>query len=270
MSRIYRRNKSPYFWWTTRHNGIRYRKSTKQKQRRNAQIVQTEWDLNVVLGKLDFLGIETTKKTKISEYFPKYILFMSSRKSRNATIIARGVLKSLKRYLIEQKIELLNEITVVSLDGYIEHLNCNPKTKKNHLGVIKRMLDQTIKEELIEKNVALGATLPKITNDRIRHRLLEPIDLKIIFEGAGSWHLYYSFLYHTGLRAGDVAMLTYGNINRDKKAIVSLVRKSRRVHEFPIAQVLLDSIPTDKNADDPIFPTLCSPSEQVGAISLLK
>lgn len=264
MSRIYKRNKSPYFWWTTRHNGVRYRKSTKQKQRRNAQIVQTEWDLNVVLGKLDFLGIDTTKKVKISEYFPKYIQFMTSRKSRNATIIARGVLKSLKRYLKEQKIEFLNEITVVSLDGYIEHLSCNPKTKKNHLGVIKRMLDQAIREDLLEKNPAILATLPEIKKDgKVRHRLLEPADLKIIFEGAGGWYLYYMFLYHTGLRAGDVALLTYGNIDRKKKAIVSFVRKSRKIYEFPIADVLLDSIPIDKNSSEHIFPTLYTDNEQL-------
>ena len=95
------------------------------------------------------------------------------------------------------------------------------------------------------------------------YRLLEPIDLKTIFEGAGSWNLYYMFLYHTGLRAGDVAMLTYGNIDRKKKAIVSLIRKSRRVHQFPIAQILLNSMPLDKNTDEPLFPTLYTTKEQL-------
>ncbi len=48
----------------------------------------------------------------------------------------------------------------------------------------------------------------------VQHRLLEPIDLEIIFQNAGKWNNYYQFLHHTGLRAGDVALLTIGNINR--------------------------------------------------------
>ena len=66
------------------------------------------------------------------------------------------------------------------------------------------------------------------------------IDLKTIFDGAGSWYMFYAFLYHTGLRAGDVASLRYGNIDFKKKSIVKYVRKSRRIHENPIADVLGD------------------------------
>ena len=60
---------------------------------------------------------------------------------------------------------------------------------------------------------------------------------------ADKWKLYYSFLYYTGLRAGDVSRLKYSNIDRDKKAIISLVRKSRRVHQLPLADELLKLIP---------------------------
>ena len=58
----------------------------------------------------------------------------------------------------------------------------------------------------------------------------------------GAWNLFYSFLYHTGLRAKDVASLKYGNIDFKKKSIVRLVRKSKKVHEFPIADVLNNMI----------------------------
>ena len=44
------------------------------------------------------------------------------------------------------------------------------------------------------------------------HFPLQPIDLETIFDGAGSWYMFYAFLNHTGLRSGDVASLKYGNI----------------------------------------------------------
>ena len=56
--------------------------------------------------------------------------------------------------------------------------------------------------------------------------MLESSDLSIIFAGANSYRLYYELLYYTGLRAGDVARLTYDNIDRKRCAIVSLVQKS--------------------------------------------
>ena len=70
--------------------------------------------------------------------------------------------------------------------------------------------------------------------------------------------MFYSFLYHTGLRANDVASLKYGNIDFKKKSIVRLVRKSRKVHEFPIANVLINMIDRKADEDTPLFPTLIS------------
>jgi len=85
---------------------------------------------------------------------------------------------------------------------------------------------------------------------------LKSIDLEIIFKGAGLYKLYYLFLYHTGLRTNDVACLKYGHIDFDKKSIARFIRKSRRIHEFPLADVLINALDRDRDADDPIFPTL--------------
>ncbi|HIA84966.1 MAG TPA: hypothetical protein EYO04_02985, partial [Candidatus Marinimicrobia bacterium] len=120
------------------------------------------------------------------------------------------------------------------------------------------------KEELVKSNPAKLASLPQRKNEiKVReNRLLEPIDLKIIFEGAGSWSLYYAFLYHTGLRAGDVALLTYGNFDFRKRAITSFIRKSRRTHEFPIADVLINQLDRKKGKDIPLFPEVYAETER--------
>ena len=56
-------------------------------------------------------------------------------------------------------------------------------------------------------------------------------------------------------------MLTYGNIDKKRKVIVSLIRKSRRVHEVPISNVLLNQI-DNQNEDNPLFPILYTQSER--------
>lgn len=129
------------------------------------------------------------------------------------------------------------------------------------MGIISLMLDQAVKEELITVNNAKKVTLPKIYKQE-RHRLLEPIDLEIIFKGAGAYHLYYSFLYHTGLRAGDVAMLTYGNIDLQKGAIVSFIRKSRRIQELPLSKSLISQVGNKREGVSPLFPDIYSSTER--------
>jgi len=171
------------------------------------------------------------------------------------------VLTKFKRFLESSRIGRLEEITVKVMDGYIDWLDNAPKTKKNYLGVVSIMLKQAIKEGVITINPAENATLPQIIHNNL-HRPLEQIDLEIIFQFSGQWFNYYQFLYHTGLRATDVSLLTHRNIDRKKKAIVSFVRKSRRIHEFPIADYLLDLIPANDNLDTHLFPKMYADTDK--------
>ena len=58
------------------------------------------------------------------------------------------------------------------------------------------------------------------------------------------------------------AVLKHGNIDFKKKAIVSFIKKSRRIHEFPLPTVLLELIPKGKNSSDPLFPELYNESRK--------
>lgn len=261
MSDLYKRQDSTYWWWTAYYEGRRLRKSTKMTKKHLAKKVQEQWDLNLAMGNFDFLALSMHSSVDVKGYIRDYLEFLSSRKSENIVLTARGMLQKFGEYLDAQGVKRLDEITVKIINKYIDWLECAPKTKKNHIGVISLMLDQAINEGVLTMNPAKRATLPKIEKE-VRHRPLEPIDLEIIGRGAGSWSLYYAFLHHTGLRAGDVAMLTYGKIDRKKQVLVSFVRKSRRIHEFPLAKALLEQIPEGRSKDEPLFPSLYAESER--------
>jgi|TARA_B100001964_G_C14184072_1_gene577703 integrase len=261
MSSLYKRKNSPYFWWATIFKGRSFAKSTKTRNKSNAKKIQEKWDFNLMMGNLEFLELSSHPSANLNDYIMEYLKFIEKRKSDNAITIAKGVLRRFLEYAESAGVSGINEITVKIINGYLDSLNRSPKTKKNHLQEISLLLEQAIKEDVIAVNLAKKATLPRMVKS-IRHRLLEPVDLSIIFQGAGSWHLYYSFLYHTGLRAGDVALLKYGNIDFQKKAITSFVRKSRRIHEFPLAQTLIDSLDADSSNGNPIFPSLYAETER--------
>ena len=269
MSTLYKRARSPYYWWTAYYRGRKLYKSTGLTQKHLAKKVQNQWDLNIALGDFNFLGRMGYSSMNAAEYIRQYLHFIEERKSSNTLLITKGVLSKFQVFLEKLKIKLLEEISVTVLDEYINWLKCAPKTKKNHIGIISLMLEQAIKEDVIQTNNAKRVTLPRILKKQ-RHRLLEPIDLEIIFRNAGGWHLYYSLLNLTGLRAGDVAMLCYNNIDYKKRAIVSFIRKSRRIHELPLAESLIRQLSSHKIDSTPLFPNIHSESERKLNDNLLK
>ena len=261
MSSLYKRKNSPYYWWTTRYKGRKFSLSTKMTRKDHARKIMDRWNLMLMQDDISFLGLNTHSPADVESYTDKYLNFIEKRKSLNTYEIANGVLTKFKGFLESIGIRRLEEITVKVMDDYIDWLDNSPKTKKNCLGIVSLMLKQAIKEGVITTNPAENATLPQIIHNNL-HRPLEPIDLEIIFQFSGQWFDYYQFLYHTGLRAGDVALLAHKNIDRKKKAIVSFVRKSRRIHEFPIADHLLDLIPISDNLDAHLFPKMYADTDK--------
>ena len=263
MSTLYKRKRTPYWWWNTDYNGRRFAKSTKMTNKTLAKKVQQKWDLDIILGDLSFLGLSSNSNQNINSYVVEYLKFLSNRNENNKTISTiKGMLDRFSDYMENHKIKMLNQISVKNIDGYLDSLDVAPKTKKNNLQATSSMMKQAVKEDILKSNPCDLATLPKMVKDEKVHRPLQPIDLKIIFDGAGSWYMYYAFLYHTGLRAGDVASLRYGNIDFKKKSIVKYVRKSRRIHENPIADVLINMLDRNADKDAHLFPSLYTDKEQ--------
>jgi len=224
MSTLYRRSDSPYWWYSAKHEGRRMRLSTCMSQKHLAKKVQIRWDSRLAENDLSFLPGHINSKD-ILEYTDYYLGFISSRKTEKAVLTAQGSLKSFLAFLKKNDIKNLDEITVRVLNDYIDQDQCATKTKRNHMVEISLLLKQAVIEGLIRENPARLVTLPKIVKSN-RHRNLSQEDLNVIFQNCGKWSLFLKFLYYTGLRAGDVAMLTYGNIDRNR----GLIRRSARPH----------------------------------------
>ena len=99
MSSLYRRTDSRFLWWKTNYKGRMVRKSTKMTHRHLAKKVQNLWDLNLILEKIDFLGISQHPSNNIKYYINTYIEFVSKRKSIETTNTAKRVLNKFNEYL---------------------------------------------------------------------------------------------------------------------------------------------------------------------------
>ena len=260
MSKLYKRRNSPFYWYVAHIKGQRIRVSTMVSKLRLAERIQDEWDLMLAKGDTTFVR-KNFHTLEIESHISDYISFLETRKSQNTVAIAKGILKKLREYLSKQGIKMLSEVQINHIDGYIDSIKVSPKTKKNHLIVISQMFKQSVREGDLVQNPCEFATLPKITT-AMRHRPLTADDLEAIFKNANEWKLYFAALLYTGLRAGDVALLRYEHIDPKKKKITQLVRKSRRVHELPISDVLLYAFGDIDGKEGPVFPEIYIDSDR--------
>ena len=253
MSTLHKRSDSRFWWWSSKVQGKRVRMSTGMSKKSLAERIKDKWDMMVFTGDLSFLKSKALPSSDIRTYMDEY-LHLRSRVSENTQNTARAVTARFARFLTTVGIESMAELNRKVLDDYIDYLDLAPNTVRNHLKELNALFKCAMADGLITDNPAEHVTLPKIVKKNI-HRMLEPIDLEIVFEGAGSYKLFYEFLYYTGLRTSDVARLTYGNLDFNRKSITSLISKSDRFHEMPLAISLIDKlIPGEKS--EPLFPTL--------------
>ncbi len=85
---------------------------------------------------------------------------------------------------------------------------------------------------------------------------MEAADIEIIFRDAGPWWLFFTLIVYTGLRCDDVAILTYGDLDRGRGVLAAYERRFRRIREIPMAPDLMEQIPKDRPSDAPFFRTL--------------
>lgn len=118
----------------------------------------------------------------------------------------------------------INDLTFVDLQNYINYLlenNYKPKTCKNIILKIKRVLDFALDLELINKNVAIKVKLPKFDNKIIFDKDYETM-IKIInaLKDKNSSHsLFFFFLMH-GRRYNEILKIKWEDINFKNKTYI--------------------------------------------------
>ena len=93
------------------------------------------------------------------------------------------------------------------------------------------------------------------------HRVLVDEGLAPLFRFRHNWHRFFSFLYLTGIKPADMAMLTGRNLSRVRNVIGYHKQTGGGYEEVETLPHLLDVFPVDMSEDQPLFPSLYSDIE---------
>lgn len=110
-------------------------------------------------------------------------------------------------------------------------------------------------DERRDNSDSMEYNLPHII-DQSPHREFDSFDLHVIFQGAGSWWLFFALVVCSGIRIDNAAMLIQGSIDRQRRIIGTNSPRSGRYYELLFLPALLDHIPLATSLAKPIFPSL--------------
>lgn len=206
MSRIYKREGSPYWQYTSGTPPHRIKRTTKQTNKALAKQIQKEWDRELTFGLID-LNITVSRFIDI---YAKYI--RSEKKHRWATNICGG-LNHLKRLFGHLRLRNLHDQQLSEYKSIRKGEGISPTRIHHELGFINGMFEYAIYKGCANRNPAKLVSRPKKTPVIERVALpIKAIKEIIAEESVNRDKAVFSLALYTGMRSGDMCELKEKNV----------------------------------------------------------
>lgn len=255
-------------------DGRRTQRSTKTTDRREAQRIANKFEDAARLAQQGRLIENQARKviadiysignkdqlpsSSIRDYFKNWL--------RKKELEAGPQTYTRYRIVVEQLLDFLGAKTSTDVSHFTSKDISNfrdaiskrsaPSTVNMALKVIRSALNQASREGLVDTNEAGRVNLLKRTANSNR-RPFSLAELKRVLEVANhEWRGIILAGLYTGLRLGDIATLTWANVDLQQQELRLVTQKTGRPQNLPIAKPLLkylDALPVSDDPHQPLF-----------------
>ena len=203
------------------------------------------------------------------------VLFLATKRALGCRFVAEDRnLRLLDRFLVEQGVDTLNEITPDRIERFLVSRPRPAAKGYNHLlGVVRRLFDWLVSQQVIATSPVqtrprpeTARRLPFLVDVPLARRLLEvarqlPDNHRSRYRGP-TYHAIFALLYGLGLRVGEVSRLQLGDLDFDRDVLLirdSKFGKSRQVPFGPrlgaVLRAYLVGRPRERGTDPgaPLF-----------------
>lgn len=267
-------------------NGRRIQRSTKETNRKKAQQIADRWEAATrarvtarqtqkVIAELyrDITGQHLVFPT-VREYFDSWV---ARKKPETAPSSYRLYHNKARRFVnwlgprADQQIALISRDDILGFRA-VELERVAPRSV-NHSIKFLRMVFKTAKEDgkYHDENPASGVKVA--IRDASRRRGFTIPEIKRILKVANDeWRSLIYFGLYSGQRLGDLARLTWQNVDLDRDEIRFVSRKTGRTMIIPIAPPLraeIDTLPAGDDPHQPLHPRAFTSVEKSGGVNTL-
>ena len=263
-----RQREGTKFWFAcvTLPNGRRVQRSTKETNRKKAQQIADKWEAATrgrmtarqtqkVIAELyrDITGQHLVFPT-VREYFDAWV---ARKKPETAPSSYRLYHDKARRFVnwlgnrADQQIALIDRQDI--LDFRAAELERVAPRSVNHSIKFLRMVFKTAKEDgkYHDENPASGVKVARLGHASRRRGFTIPEIKRILEVANGEWRSLIFLGLYTGQRLGDLARLTWQNVDLNRDEIRFVSRKTGRTMIIPIAPPLRAQIERLPAGDDP-------------------
>ena len=288
------RGKSPYWYCSfTLPSGKRTLRSTGKrfKEKQAAEKICQAWQNTARKGAAGRLTESIARKViqdiyedangealpggTVAQYFAEW---NTSKEKETSVATARkyqDVVNQFLDFLGERKAYDISRIGKAEIAGFRDSIGkrLSPGTANLALKIIRSAFAQARRDGFITENPAMLVQGLKASKAEGKRRAFSLPELKNILAGANDeWRGLILFGLYTGQRLGDIATLTWQNLDLQRKEIRLTTGKTGRRQIIPLAKPLLNFLETLPAGDDPkqpLFPQACDTVERTGLVGTL-
>jgi len=250
MASLYKRSDTDTWYVTYYHNSRRISERC-GKNKKAAIYRRNEIELMLVKGERPI-----NSERPIDELMSKYKIHLGTRPySKRYHERIKNYFNNVGKYISKRAIEKVEELTYEVLSQYLTYRikdnGISHKTANGELDFIRNMLDFAIELGYLKVNPASKLKRFKVVIKSPRYYSEE--ELKVIFSNPGDYEMYFMVLLHSGLRAGDSANLTWGNIDLGLGYIRVTMQKTNLTVTIPISSQLRKALLDHTRSEGRLF-----------------
>ena len=277
------------FWFAcvTLPNGRRVQRSTKETDRKKAQRLAEKWEAATrgrvtarqtqkVIAELyrDITGQHLVFPT-VREYFDSWVARKKPETSSNTHIYYGAKAHRFLDWLgnrADQQIALITRDDILAFRA-AELERVAPRSV-NHAIKFLRMVFKTAREDgkYHDENPASGVKVAKLRDGSRRRGFTIPEIRRVLGIANDEWKSLIFFGLYTGQRLGDLARLTWQNVDLASDEIRFVSRKTGRTMIIPIALPLraqIEKLPAGDDPRQPLHPRAFASVEKSGGVKTL-
>jgi len=265
-----RRKRDSKFWFACFTNADRTRaqRSTKETDRKKAQKLadtfeqaacaritarQAQRTISEIFRRVTGSSLPSTT---VRAYVESWLARKKPETAANTYVFYCAKARRFLAWLKERAEHQLFTLTAADVVGFraSEATRVNPSTVNHAIKVLRMIFEDAKRDGILADNPADGVKAMKRPNGRSR-RAFTPAEIKRVLAVANSeWRSLILFGLYTGQRLGDLARLTWANLDLQLDELSLATSKTGRRQIIPIAPPLRHHIETLPAGDDPSQP----------------
>jgi integrase len=284
-----RQREGTKFWFAciTLPNGRRVQRSTKEKNRKKAQQIADKWEAATrgrvtarqtqkVIAELyrDITGQHLVFPT-VREYFDSWVARKKPEISPSSYRLYYDKARRFVNWLghrADEQIALIDRQDI--LDFRAAELKRVAPRSVNYSVKFLRMVFKTAKEDgkYQDENPASGVKVARLRDGNNRRGFTIPEIRRVLEVANTEWRSLIYFGLYCGQRLGDLARLTWQNVDLDRDEVRFVSRKTGRTMIIPIApplRVEIENLPAGDNPRQPLHPRAFASVEKSGRTNTL-